>query len=291
MPTPAAPSKTDVPPPGLYHPLVEVAPGFYTLKTDFKIYGINIGSHMNFLRLSTGKFLVVDTVELDAASRAAVDKLTDNGALMEAVVATHPFHSLFFKPFQAVYPNPPYYGCPRHIRKCEGVTWAGNILENLDRWEPDVSIRAPEGTDIVNPKPEYNHFAGLFVFHRPSSTLHIDDTVGLGDHPGFLGRLLGQRDGKMSFHPMLTGPGLLPDADAPSKFRCFIEAVVVDWKFENLVAAHRGIYRGGAHVELTDTVQRYLPTLQKLALNRASVPKEDMEKFKEMWSAGHTECG
>ncbi|KAJ1563037.1 hypothetical protein HK405_003780, partial [Cladochytrium tenue] len=104
-------------------------------------------------------------------------------------------------------------------------------------------------TDVVDPKPEYNHSAGLFVFHRPSSTLHIDDTLTVGDGLGFLPRLV-------------------------------LQSIADDWRFENIAAAHRGFLKGRAHEHLRDTIARYLPTLEKMARNRTTIAKEDFDKFK-----------
>ncbi|KAJ1569205.1 hypothetical protein HK405_008477 [Cladochytrium tenue] len=279
--------------PAVIEPIEEVAPGFYLIRTSFRTrLVLDIGTHMSLLRLANGRFLVVDTVELTPAARAAIDALTDGGALIDAVVAAHPFHTVYFKAFQDAYPAPHYYGLPRHLKKCTDVKWTGNLLDRLDQWEPDVSMRSPDGTDLVDPKPEYNHFAGLFVFHRPSSTLHIDDTLTVGDGLGFLPRLvLGVREGQIGFHPMLAGPGLLPDADAPSRFRCFLESIADDWRFENIAAAHRGFLKGRAHEHLRDTIARYLPTLEKMARNRTTIAKEDLDKFKAVWTPGHSECG
>ena len=48
------------------------------------------------------------------------------------------------------------------------------------------------GAEFVNPLPESsNHFVSVFVFHRSSRTLHVDDTIVYGDHPSFLLKLIG----------------------------------------------------------------------------------------------------
>lgn len=62
---------------------------------------------MSLIKLASGKFLVIDTVPLEDDQKAALDQLTDNGALIEAVVATHPFHTLAFPAFYKAYPNVP----------------------------------------------------------------------------------------------------------------------------------------------------------------------------------------
>ena len=58
--------------------------------------GINIGTHMSLLKLSTGRFLVIDTIPLSENVKADFDELTQGGALVDAVLATHPFHTLAF---------------------------------------------------------------------------------------------------------------------------------------------------------------------------------------------------
>jgi hypothetical protein len=63
---------------------------------------------MSIIRLQNGKFLVIDTVALTPELKGEIDHLTNNGADMEAVVATHPFHTLSFNGFYKSYPNVPY---------------------------------------------------------------------------------------------------------------------------------------------------------------------------------------
>lgn len=62
---------------------------------------------MSVIKLASGKFLIIDTVPLEEEHKAALDALTENGALIEAVVATHPFHTLAFPAFYKAYPNAP----------------------------------------------------------------------------------------------------------------------------------------------------------------------------------------
>jgi CxxC motif-containing protein len=136
----------------------EIAPGFYNLRTNFKVLvGIlNIGTHMSFLKLSNGKFLVIDTVPLDdeGVIKKEIDELTNNGQDMEAVVACHPFHTLAFRGFYAAYPNVPYYGTPRHLRNIKDIPWVGDVQTVLDKWAPEVQMRIPAGAEFVAPQPE-----------------------------------------------------------------------------------------------------------------------------------------
>jgi hypothetical protein len=113
---------------------VEIGTGFYNYKTAFNVgvcITINIGTQISLLRLkSTGKFLVLDTCALSTAAKREFDLLTDNGSLVEAVIATHPFHTTYFESFYKLYPTPDYYGTPRHLRNIKSIPWKGvyNIM-------------------------------------------------------------------------------------------------------------------------------------------------------------------
>jgi len=97
----------------------EVAPGFYNIRADLKIaLGlINIGNQMSIIKLASGRFLIIDAIQLDNQLKSEIDILTENGAKIEAFISTHPFHTLHIKDFNKAYPNLEYYGCPRHLKK------------------------------------------------------------------------------------------------------------------------------------------------------------------------------
>lgn len=96
---------------------------------------------MSLLQIeATGKFLVLDICSFDSVSRKEFDFLTNNGLLIDAVVATHPFHTTYFESFYKIYPSLKYYGTPRHISKLTTISWTGDISneEILQLWEPEV---------------------------------------------------------------------------------------------------------------------------------------------------------
>jgi hypothetical protein len=103
----------------------EIGPGFYNLRAPFTyVFGlIDAGAHMSLIRLSSGKFLAVSTVELSPEAKRELDELTDNGKMIEAVLGTHPFHTLAFRGFYKMYPNAKYYGTPRHLRNITEIPW------------------------------------------------------------------------------------------------------------------------------------------------------------------------
>ena len=151
-------------------PLVNIGPGFYNIRAPFKVAAglIDVGTHMSICRLTNGNYLVIDTVNLDAQLKSEIDALTNGGSKIQAVVATHPFHTLAFRGFYSHYPNAKYYGTPRHLRVIPEIPWVGDLQCPKTRalWEPDVFMRIPAGSEFVDPKPELsNHFSNVFVYH------------------------------------------------------------------------------------------------------------------------------
>lgn len=104
----------------------------------------------------------------------------------------------------------------------------------------------------------------MFVFHRPSRTLHVDDTIIYGDHPNFLLKLIGFKHGTMAFHPSIKGPGLYPTVEAPFQFQSWMKTILNDWNFENICCAHSGVKIGGAHELVSQLVIAAEPLFTKL---------------------------
>ncbi|CEP00134.1 unnamed protein product (mitochondrion) [Plasmodiophora brassicae] len=238
--------------------MVEIGSGFWNLRGSFKVAMglVNVGTHMSVARLSTGRYLVIDTIMMSEEQKAAFDRVTDDGRLVEAVVATHPFHTTAFPAFHEAYPNAKYYGTPRHLRKLPDIAWAGDVNDERVRamFEPDVSMRIPAGAEFVNPE-EDNHFSNVFVLHRPSRTVHNDDTIVNWRNPTWSLTRLFLKDG-IRFHPSLTGVGLYPTPEAPLQFRSWVQDLVRDWDFDNLCTAHNSNIVGGANAAVHDLVTR-----------------------------------
>ncbi|KAJ3022643.1 UNVERIFIED_CONTAM: hypothetical protein HDU68_009017 [Siphonaria sp. JEL0065] len=154
--------------------IVEIAPGCFRLRVPFYIFFFDVGTHVNFLRLSNGKFLVLSAVTLDADTKEQVDTLTCNGELIEALVATNPFHTTAFPQWIDMYPSlakGKMFGTPRHLRMFPEIPWAGSTADEQVHklWEPEVSMRIPAGCEFNDPKPELtNHFNGVIALYHAS---------------------------------------------------------------------------------------------------------------------------
>eukprot|EP00475_Leptophrys_vorax_P010988 TRINITY_DN17548_c0_g1_i1.p1 TRINITY_DN17548_c0_g1~~TRINITY_DN17548_c0_g1_i1.p1 ORF type:complete len:311 (+),score=89.41 TRINITY_DN17548_c0_g1_i1:178-1110(+) len=245
-----------------------IEPNFYHIRAEFRVVSglINVGTHMSLVKLPTGKFLVIDTVPVDHELKLEIDELTNGGQDIEAVVATHPFHTLAFPAFFEMYPNARYFGTPRHLRNQKQVDWAGDITNALSEWESSgVFMRIPDGAEWFNPQPESsNHFNAVWVFVQDAKLVHVDDTVGLYPDPGFLLKVVGFKANTLCFHPALKGPGLVPHPDSPAKFKAWLEKLLEEWDFDKIACAHKDTMMSGAKDALRATLAEAQPILDSL---------------------------
>eukprot|EP01127_Copromyxa_protea_P004300 TRINITY_DN1417_c0_g1_i2.p2 TRINITY_DN1417_c0_g1~~TRINITY_DN1417_c0_g1_i2.p2 ORF type:complete len:293 (-),score=40.24 TRINITY_DN1417_c0_g1_i2:1203-2081(-) len=281
--------------------LVQVGPGFWNIRGSFKVLAgiVNIGTHMSIVQLSSGKFLVVDTIPLDPELKSEIDALTNNGRDMEAVIATHPFHTLAFNGFYEAYPDVPFYGTPRHLRNIKNIPWFGCIGDPqvMATWLPDVELRIPDGAEWERPVPEStNHFNCCWVYSPAAKTVHVDDTFNYVADPPFIARIVGLSKDQLSFHPSMHGPGLHHTEQAPYEFKAWLEQVLNDWDFDNMCCAHVENKIGGAHAAVKQALLEAEPTLEKLSKRAKNHPDqgacgkhkgEDSSKYNV---SGH-ECG
>jgi hypothetical protein len=249
----------------------EIGPNFWNLRGSFAIlFGmVELGAQMSFIRLSNGNFVVLDTVGISPETKVKIDELTENGTKIDSVVATHPFHTLYFRAFHEMYPSAKYYGTPRHLRNIKDIPWTGSVTdeETKRKWEPEgIFMRIPLGAEFDNPE-ESNHFSGVHVFHQASRTIHVDDTIMYFENPGCILRCANKTADKMEFWDLEKG--LYPTAEAPNLFKMWVEQLLLDWDFDNICAAHTGNKIGGAKEKLQQTLENSQPIFDKIVAKRA----------------------
>lgn len=308
----AAPA--DVPPPpkppqnqSPFRHLVEMGPGFWNLQGSFKVAGglVDIGNHMSFIRLGSGKILIVDFLGSFSPNEAVaaevqreVDLLTNKGEHIEAVVFTHPFHTGGVLRFRREYPDVPAYGAPRHLTEFPEVRWSGVLTDESVRslWEPEVSLRIPSGTEFVAPvPPASNHLSTCLAYHRPSRTLHVDDFFNcfdriwerMGKTAWAVCKACRVKEGRLSFHPSLLSSGLKGSAENPGKLLAFMQEILCQWsEMENICTAHNGVVRGAASEKVRQLVEATEPQLRKLAGKLAKGEGLGPEETSHMWGPG-----
>ncbi len=190
----------------------EVAENFWNIRGSFKIAGLlDIGTQASLVRLQSGRFVMLDAYGCDDEVWAKIDELTDGGELVEAIVLLHPFHTVHVGEVHRRFPNAKMYGTDRHVKRKPDLPW-----EELRTSDPGLSelfdgefwFTVPRGAALVTDDSNV-HFGSVLALHRPSWTLHVDDTLSWTDLPLV---------GGLRFHPTLP-KALEPRAGAADDFR------------------------------------------------------------------------
>jgi hypothetical protein len=90
-----------------YTHLKEIGSGFYNIRGSFKLLLglVDLGTHMSICKLPSGRFVIVDTIEMNNDIIAEINHLTDDGKLIEGVLATHPCILLFTQFTRCIFPH------------------------------------------------------------------------------------------------------------------------------------------------------------------------------------------
>ena len=135
------------------------------------------------------------------------------------------------------------------------------------------------GGEFLNPQALSNHLMSVFIYHRLSRTLHVDDTINYTDKLDFLFKLFGVAHGAMAFHPSIKEAGLHPTAEAPYVFRDWMNSMLFDWPFDNICCAHLGVKIGGAHAQVVELLNNTEPLFAKLSeRNRKKNPEGELSE-------------
>lgn len=215
--------------------------GFWTIRGDLRIGGVlNVGTQAGLVRLSSGRFVMLDSYPLTGAQRQQVMTLTDGGRAVQAVLNLHPFHTLHCATTARDFPHAALFGSHRHRLRHPDLDWRPEPVESPEvaaLFADDLVFSMPRGIDYVS-RNERVHAGSLLAWHPASRTLHVDDTINLMPVPGLLRGLFPRA--RVFLHPTLP-QALLPQAGAVRDFRDWLHGLVAltrDLRW--LCAAHSG---------------------------------------------------
>ena len=219
-----------------------LAENFWNIRGDFKIaHVINIGTHMSLVRKPDGRFILIDAYEPGGEDRAALMILTDNGALIDAVLNVHPFHTVHCKFVHETLPHARLVGTRRHHEQKPQLDWDPAPIEDVATQQQfadlfDFSI--PAGLEFV-PEDESVHASSVLVRHRQSGIVHVDDTLMYLEPPSLI-KLVAPAT-KLRFHSKLA-EALQKRMGAADDFVRWAKDLARDWADTRIVcAAHNGI--------------------------------------------------
>lgn len=224
------------------HGIRNIAEGFWNIRGSFKVGGlIDVGTHVSLVRLSSGRFVLLDSYSLDEATERAVLALTNDGRAIEAILNVHPFHTVHVRHMHAHFPNAKLYGTSRHASKFPELPWERLRTEDPELhaiFDQDLDFSVPRGVDFISDNDNV-HFSSVLVLHRASKTIHVDDTLMYVRLPK-PARLLGFED-LFRFHPTLR-LALQRRRGAAQEFRDWANELAERWRdADNLCAAHTAV--------------------------------------------------
>ncbi len=213
------------------HHLIEVADGLYNIRGSFRLFGLlDIGTHCTLARLASGRFVMIDGYTLEGEVREQVLRITGGGALLEAVIHVHPFHTVHVAPVAKMFPDAKLYGTARHHARFGDLPWQPERVEDPAMaaiYPDDLELLVPRGVAFI-PKDERLHFASVLVIHRASQTLHVDDTLTWLPWPF----------SRLAFHPTLKQV-LEPRPEAADELRAWAEELAARCEtIEHVCTAH-----------------------------------------------------
>lgn len=222
--------------------LIQISEDFWNIRGSFRVGGVvNIGTHASLVRLENGKFVFLDSYKISGAVRREINRLTDGGAKVKAIINLHPFHTVHVPKMHQLFPGAKLYGSSRHKTRAPDLPWEKAAVDSAKFakiFEGDLEFSVPKGVDFIS-ENENVHFSSVLAYHRASKILHVDDTL------MYLRPPLGMLSPGIRFHPTLK-QALEKRPGAADDFRNWAEAVVEKWgEAETLCAAHDAAYRAG----------------------------------------------
>ena len=243
--------------------IVEISPEYWNIRGEFKIGGlVNIGTHASLIKRTNGKYLFLDAYTLSDEIKHRVDRITDEGKAVEAIINLHPFHTVHVKKAHQQYPHAKLYGTKRHLEKFPDLPWQPELSESqacAALFADDLEFSVPAGVDFISSN-EHLHFSSVLAYHKASKTIHSDDTLMYLPLPGLLGKL---KKPDISFH-MTLSQTLEKRAGAAEDFRNWVKQLAEQWgDAENLCAAHSATLLGSENQECS-IADRIISALEKV---------------------------
>lgn len=220
--------------------LVRIAENFTNIRSSFRLGPVDIGTHASLIKRKNGKFLMLDSVQLEPSTKAQVDEITERGEKLEAIINTHPFHTVSCEWAHKAYPGAALYGSIRHVEKFPQLPWEKTLVESAEMKEifaDDIQLSIPRGVDFVSSN-ENVHFSSAVVFHPDSRTVHVDDTFTFVPLPE-VAEYVGIKQGKIVLHPTLP-LALQQRPGAVKEFREWMNELILQWQIKNICTAHVG---------------------------------------------------
>lgn len=215
--------------------IIDLGGGFWSIRGSFRLHNlVQIGTQASLVRLSDGRFVLLDAYTLPDDLLGQIHDLTSGGRDIDAIINVHPFHTIHVSAAHAQFPHARLYGTARHIGRASELPWQAVRVEDPDFGEAfagELEFSIPDGVDFISANPNV-HFSSALVYHPASKTIHADDTLSR------FTALTGLR-----FHPTLA-LALKREPGAADRFTAWAEDLIERWgAARNICTAHAATLR------------------------------------------------
>lgn len=211
--------------------IIELSEHFWNIRGSFRTAGIfEVGTQASLIKLQDGRFVFLDAYTLPDHLLQQVYDITNGGKDVDAIINTHPFHTIHVKRAHKQFPSARLFGTKRHIARAQDLPWQDIRVEDPRIAEEfsELQFSVPRGVDFISDNANV-HFSSVLVYHPRSKTLHVDDTFNFVNLPMLR---------KITLHPTLA-LALKKEQQAAQDFRQWTRDIAQTWAdTENVCTAH-----------------------------------------------------
>ncbi len=242
--------------------IYDLGAGFWSIRGSFIKNGIlDIGVQCALVKLSSGRFIFLDSYTLTDDVRAQVMALTNDGQDVEAVLNVHPFHTVHCEQMAKDFSQATFYGSSRHPKQVPNVKWSDDLVESdavAERY-PELEFSLPKGIYYIAPD-ENVHASSLLVFHPASLSIYVDDTFEIPPS-----KLINTVQADLGLHPT-TLTALKDEPNAGKEYCDWATQLAHNWRdVRNFCGAHSGLVEfeeGRFEAALLSAIDRARPELE-----------------------------
>lgn len=242
--------------------IYDLGAGFWSIRGSFIKNGIlDIGVQCALVKLSSGRFIFLDSYTLTDDVREQIMTLTNDGQDVEAVLNVHPFHTVHCEQMAKDFPQATFYGSRRHPKQAPNVQWSSDLVESdaVAKCYPELEFSLPKGIYYIAPD-ESVHASSLLVFHPASLSIYVDDTFEIPPS-----KLLNTVQADLGLHPT-TLQALKDEPNAGKEYCDWATKLAHEWRdVRYFCGAHSGLVKfeeGRFEAALLSAIDRARPELE-----------------------------
>jgi hypothetical protein len=144
----------------------------WVVEQPFKYFGLEVGTRMTIIKLSTGDLVAISPIKIDPAIIEQINRI----GKVKYIIAPNLYHHLFIKDFQSIYPNAQLWATSGLANKRSDLAIDISIEDRQNHLFDEIDYRLFDGfqTLDVNGYMPLNEYV---FYHRSSRTLILTDTA------------------------------------------------------------------------------------------------------------------